>query len=479
MTTTPIATITDATLREGMQTAAGTFTTEQSVEIAGLLVQAGIDMVECGHPAISEQERQRVARVVDTCGQVPVLTHARLRREDIEHAADTGAPWVGVFIGVNALSKSHRVRWTDLDELLARVDAEVSRACRLGLQVRFTIEDSSRTAVDTLCRVLDAASRAGARRLCVPDTVGCLEPGETGKLFEAIASAFPDNEREGHFHDDRGLAMANALAAVDAGATSISTSVNSLGERAGITDTATFIVNQALRAGTGYPYPGLLAELSRRVGTYSRSHPDKRRPVVGADVFHHASQLHVRAVQNNPKTYELIEPEMLGRQRSTGQLAVSRQLDDLVVTPPVISATELRYHRHGPGDRYVLVDDRLVPGAGQYCIARRFPPGPHPQRGHVDTHAHDCDSLFVFLGDGPSYTGLQVEVTVGEQTKVLNSPASVFVPAGISHSYRAIEGAGTYLNHVLAGSYEASLLDPPSDPRVAATTDAAHEGGTR
>lgn len=136
--------------------------------------------------------------------------------------------------------------------------------------------------------------------------------------------------------------------------------------------------------------------------------------------------------------------------------------EDWVVDPQVISATELRHHRHGPGERYVLVDDRFVAGAGQYCIARRIPRLADYGAGHVDTHVHDCDSLFVFLGDEDGYRGLRVEVSLGGRVFAAESPTSVFVPAGVSHGYRVLGGAGTYLNHVLAGDYNASLLDPLS-----------------
>lgn len=265
--------------------------------------------------------------------------------------------------------------------------------------------------------------------------------------------------------------MANALAAVDAGATYISTSVNSLGERAGITDLSAFVVNQHLRAGTALPDPGVLQDLSQRVGAYSRSAPDGRRPVVGRDVFRHASRLHARAVEKDAISYELIAPESLGRTRELGSHGVSRNLDDLVVTPPVLSAIELRHHRHGPGERYVLTDDRFVPEAGQYCIARRLPPGRHPDHGHVDPHVHHCDSLFGFLGEGPGFSGLTVEVRVGDKTRTLTSPASVFIPAGEVHTYRAVEGSGTYLNHVLAGSYNESLLDPAATRNLASSEE--------
>lgn len=456
----PVARIIDATLREGMQTAAGTFSLEHSVDIATALAATGVvDVIECGHPRISQAESDRVAAVVNAAGETPVLTHARMCREDIEAAVKTGASWVGVFVGVNEISTRCRTGWL-LEESLGQIREGLRIATDLGLRTRFTVEDATRTEWERIEAVLDVAVDAGADRLCLSDSIGCAEPDQVAEFFEKARARWRDSELEGHFHDDRGLAMANSLAATDAGATYISTSVNSLGERAGITDLSVFVVNQHLRSGSELPPAGVLQDLSQRVGAYSRSAPDGRRPIVGRDVFTHASRLHTLAVNKDAASYEVIAPEALGRERRLGSHGVERTMENLVVAPPVLSATELRYHRHGPGDRYVLVDDRFVPSANQYCIARRFPPGRHPDQGHVDPHVHACDSLFGFLGDDSDFGGLTVEVRVGDETRTLVSPASVFIPAGEVHSYRAVEGSGTYLNHVLAGSYNESLLEP-------------------
>lgn len=454
--------IIDASLREGMQTPAGTFSLEQSVEVASQLALAGVDTIECGHPRIDEYEHARVAAVVRAVAGTPVLAHARACAEDIDAVASTGAAWVGIFLGINDYSRQHRVVGSTTDQLLERIDGNVRHARELGLQVRFTIEDSSRTPDPELFDALRVAVAAGADRLCFSDTTGALEPEVVRARVAAIRSAFTSTAIEVHLHDDRGLSMANALAGIDAGADWVSTSVNGLGERAGVTDLATLLFNLDLRGQRPLPAAGLLQDLSRRVGSYSRSHPDARRPVLGRDVFHHVSRLHTRAVRREPYTYELMPPSRLGRQRSMQAPQLPRNPEDWIVRPPVISADELRYHRAGPGERFVLVDDRFVPGAGQYCIARRIPNRPDHGRGHVDTHVHHCDSLFGFLGEGEGYTGLRVEVQLGDLVKVLDSPASVFIPAGVPHSYRALSGGGTYLNHVLSGSYEESLLDPPA-----------------
>jgi 2-isopropylmalate synthase len=435
--------INECTLREGMQAAAGTFTEEQSVEVVKLLVALGVDAIECGHPAVSETERRRVRAVVEAAGEVPVIAHARADVRDIDAVATTGASWVGIFLGINRQSRSARLNGQAAPAIDRMIETSISHARDRGLAVRFTVEDGSRTGPDELRAACELALASGADRLCFADTLGVLEPAEVGRRIADLRGWFPDAELEAHLHDDRGLALANALSAIDSGVDWISTSVNGLGER-------------ALTNGS------ILPELSRRVAAYARSAPDHRRCLVGRDVFHHVAKLHIQAVERDPSAYEWFDPALVGRSRSVSANGRGPAMQGTVIAPKEIPASELRHHRDGPGTRYVLVDDRLLPGAGQYCIARRIPEMEDYGAGHVDTHVHACDSLFVFLGEGDGYRGLRVEVTLGEEARPVESPASVFIPAGVPHSYRVLGGSGTYLNHVLAGSYNDSLLDPMS-----------------
>ncbi|MFD7919954.1 hypothetical protein ACFV3R_12095 [Streptomyces sp. NPDC059740] len=457
---TPGVCLIDSTLREGMQSAHGRLTVEQSEEVAALLAASGVDTVECGHPAVDDTELRRVSAVVEAAGDVPVLAHARALPEDIDAVAKSGAAWVGVFLGINETSRRSRLPGRTLGDLYGKIERSVGHARRSGLRVRFTVEDSSRTDTAELVEAYLIAAEAGADRICFADTLGVLEPAQVAERVAQLRARCPGPDIEVHLHDDRGLATANALAAVDAGATWVSTSVNGLGERAGITDYAALAVNLHHRGTRPLPDGALLTELSRRVGAYSRSMPDHRRPVVGRDAFHHVAKLHVRAVERDPGSYEWLDPAVVGRSRSTEQPALPAEPVQWIVDPQVISATELRYHRAGPGERYVLVDNRFVPGAGQYCIARRIPHLEDYGAGHVDTHVHHCDSLFIFLGEEEGYRGLSVEVTLGDEVFQVSSPASVLIPSGVAHGYRVVGGAGTYLNHVLAGDYNSSLLEP-------------------
>jgi 2-isopropylmalate synthase len=283
------------------------------------------------------------------------------------------------------------------------LESALRQASKAGLRVRLDVQaEEPHAAVDKLL------SRTGIDRICL---VGDVATGEPDGMRAAVMDwrvRCPGTEIEVRASDAYSLATANALAAAQAGADWVSAAVSGQGTA----DLPSVLANLHRRGERSAPDEQLVQELRRRVRAYCRTMPGT--------------------------------PE------------------DWVVDPQVISATELRHHRHGPGERYVLVDDRFVAGAGQYCIARRIPRLADYGAGHVDTHVHDCDSLFVFLGDEDGYRGLRVEVSLGGRVFAAESPTSVFVPAGVSHGYRVLGGAGTYLNHVLAGDYNASLLDPLS-----------------
>lgn len=308
--------IIDATLREGVQAPHARLDKAASVEIAALLVRSGVDTIECGHPAVSILECERIRAVRSVTSGTPLLCHARAVVEDVEQVASVGAEWVGIFLGVNDMSLAAKLRSATPRQALQRVRDATQAARHLGLNVRFTVEDTSRT---PSARALDAyrtALEAGAARLCFADTVGTLAPREVESCIRQLVAAFPDVPIEVHLHDDRGLAMANALAAIEAGATWISTSVNGLGERCGIVDLAAMLANLEYLGLKSLGNPAVLHELATRVGVYSHSPPDSRRPVIGAHAFTHTSRLHRLAVQTNPRCYEWIEPEKLGRRRT-------------------------------------------------------------------------------------------------------------------------------------------------------------------
>lgn len=450
--------IVDSTLREGLQAPGVHFSTEQSVEIATFLEMIGVDVIECGHPHISAQELHKVRSVIKAVPKTEILSHARAFQEDIRAVAASGAKWAGIFLGVNKISRRARVQ-RDKENLIGMIKASVAFAKSEKLNVRYTVEDASRTELHDLIDAYSVALEAGADRICFADTVGCSEPNDIKLAISALSKKFPRTPIEMHLHDDRGLAHANALAAMDAGATFISTSTNGLGERCGITDTIQLIGSLHARGIRKLKNPQALYHLARLVSALSREPIPRMRPIVGEAAFSHTAKLHRNAVDRDDLAYSWIEPSVVGRFNTTTPKNLPRDPGQWMIKPEIISATELKYHRKGPGDRYVMIDERYLEDCRQYCIVRHVPKLNDYGQGHVDEHKHTVDSLFLFLGYDENLTGFHVEVRLEGKTLPIESPASVFIPSGSAHSYRVVKGPGIFVNHVLAGNYNQSLLD--------------------
>jgi|GEM_PF-1195642 len=305
----------DATLREGLQAPSVNFSTEQAKVIATQLAKSGVDMLEVGHPLISDEAMHLVRSVVDLDLGIPVLAHSRAHPDDIAAVAKSGAPWIGIFLGVNQVTERTRLQGIDFPNLLEKIQTAVVYARELGLKVRYTIEDASRTPLDHLLVAYRVAVEAGADRICFADSVGLLEPSQTVLFLSAIRNEFPDVELEAHFHNDRGLAIANAIHAIECGVDWISVSANGLGERCGITDHGVIAVNLHHRG------ERLLSEtqgkelyaLSQLVAQYSGQGLSLASPVFGDNAFTHTARLHVKAVQKDPNSYQWIYPELIGQ----------------------------------------------------------------------------------------------------------------------------------------------------------------------
>ncbi len=451
--------IIDATLREGSQAPGVLFTPEQSCVIAMLLARVGVDMIECGHAFVSQLERDRIRSVLKLDLGVPILSHARARIEDIDSVVETGAQWVGIFAGVNDISRDTKFAGRSQKEVVDMVLYSIDHAKRRGLKVRYTVEDASRTPIEIVCRIFENAVAAGADRICFADTLGVMSPDTMGQSIRAIRSALPQCAIEIHVHDDRGLAMASVLKGAENGADWISTSVNGIGERCGIPDLALLLANVNFATGArDWTDFGALQELAVYVGAITREPPDARRPVIGKYAFTHTAKLHTDAVIKNEMAYSWRRPQLLGRSLS---FAARPQdgMERLVAKAQAICATELKYHRSGPGTRYVMIDDRFVENAMQYCIVREIPYQATRPAAHIDLHRHNVDSVFLFIGKGEGLKGLKAEVTLEQEKFVLESPASVLIPGGVLHSYSIIEGEGYYLNLVNEGAYHKSLLE--------------------
>ena len=331
----------DSTLREGEQTPGVSFTVEQKVEIARLLDEIGVAMIEAGHPSVAPDVREAVRRIIGLKNEgvirrSEIIAHSRAVKSDIEEAASLGPDRVAIFYGVSDIHLRYKHR-RSREEALSIIGEMVEYARQHGVKVRFTAEDATRADYGFLVEVVRTARDAGADRVSIADTVGIATPYGIRRLIERLRSDAPGVEFDIHAHNDLGLAVANSLAAAEAGATIIHVTVGGLGERAGIAPLE--VVSVALKRHYGIDVVDLkgVVRLARIVERYSGVPITPLAPVVGENVFTHKAGVHVAGVLANPETYEAYPPEWVGRTRDytidkyTGRKALKARLERLGV----------------------------------------------------------------------------------------------------------------------------------------------------
>ncbi len=306
--------ILDTTLREGEQTKGVIFTKQQKIKIAKLLDDLGVDKIEAGHPIISKRDFECVKAVANLKLKAEILGHARARKEDIDAVADSGCKWVGIFCGVNEISRENKLGGISKEEVYNKIIESIKYSKKLGLNVRYSIEDSTRTELKDIIEITRLAIKSGADVISIVDTTGCATPNEFYKIIKTIKEE-TSAKLEVHCHNDYGLALANSLAAYEAGVDTIDVSINGIGERAGITSLAELFVNLNMKYGESGRDLSRISYLKDKVEEYSKVKMDKLRPIVGKNAFTHVADLHVKAVKKNPHAYESLDPVLVGRNR--------------------------------------------------------------------------------------------------------------------------------------------------------------------
>lgn len=307
----------DGTLREGEQSPGVYFTKEEKVQIALELDRIGVPILDVGMPSVSSEEREAISAIAHQGLKASVGVSIRLKKDEVDQAFECDAKEVFIICPVSPLHIREKLGLDE--ERVKRLAEEVVRyADQKGFLVNLVAEDAARAEVPFLCDILSHAFRLGAKRAFICDTVGTMDPFNMKKLVKKVRGRIPQEMELGaHCHNDLGLATANTLAAIEAGANYPSVTVNGIGDRAGNPPLHELVLalEKIFRRQHGIDLRGLY-DLSRLVEKCSGIFISPHAPVVGLNAFRHESGIHVDGILKNSQTYKIIDSKEVGRKSS-------------------------------------------------------------------------------------------------------------------------------------------------------------------
>ncbi|NLW91627.1 MAG: homocitrate synthase [Syntrophomonadaceae bacterium] len=306
--------IVDTTLRDGEQTAGVVFTNDEKIKIAKYLDQIGVDQIEAGIPVMGGFEKDCIKEIVNLGLKSSIMAWNRAVISDIQESISCGVDAVAISISTSDIHIVHKLQ-TTREDVLKRMSDAVKYAKDRGVYVSVNAEDASRTDIEFLTEFALVAKHAGANRLRFCDTVGTLDPLTTFRYIRTLVDAV-GIDVEMHTHNDFGMATANSLAGVYAGANHVGVTVNGLGERAGNSCLQEVIMGIKYLLKMELPYnTTIFKEVAEYVAVASGRALPVSKPIVGNNIFAHESGIHGDGVLKNPLTYEVFSPEEVGLER--------------------------------------------------------------------------------------------------------------------------------------------------------------------
>ncbi len=428
-TAQPRVLIFDTTLRDGEQSPGATMTHDEKVEIAGLLDEMGVDVIEAGFPIASEGDFAAVSEIAKRAKNATICGLARASYKDIDrcweavrHAA---SPRIHTFIGTSPLHRA--IPNLDMDQMATRIHDTVTHARNLCDNVQWSPMDATRTEHDYLCRVVEIAIKAGATTINIPDTVGYTAPRESAALIRMLLERVPGADTiifATHCHNDLGMATANALAAVEAGARQIECTINGLGERAGNTALEEVVMAMKVRNDIMPYHTGIdttrIMNLSRRVAAVSGFAVQFNKAIVGKNAFLHESGIHQDGVLKNVETFEIMRPEDIGLSQAnltmgklSGRAALRAKLRDLgyEMADNQLNDVFVRFKALADRKKEIYDDDLIALAADEATMAEhdhmlvkrlRVVCGTEgPQEAQLTLTVDGVDHAVEATGDGP------------------------------------------------------------------------------
>jgi len=360
----------DTTLRDGEQSPGCSMTTQEKLTMAHALEDLGVDIIEAGFAMASEGDFAAIATITQAVRRPKIASLARAKTEDIEIAARAlqfaQRPRIHVFLASSDLHLEYKLKMSR-QQALDQAAESVRLARTFVDDVEFSPEDATRSDREFLIEIVRTAIEAGATTINMPDTVGYTTPEEYGQMFREVRERIPAVDAEGiilssHCHDDLGLAAANSLAAIQAGARQVECTINGIGERAGnaaLEEVAAALHVRAERYGVDTSIKlDQLYPASQVLGQIITFRPSPNKAIVGANAFAHESGIHQHGMLANPLCYEIMTPSLVGVSRTnlvlgkhSGRAALRHRLEQLGYT---LSREELQQTYY----RFVALADR-------------------------------------------------------------------------------------------------------------------------
>lgn len=312
----------DTTLRDGEQSPGASMNIAEKLEVAQALADLGVDIIEAGFPIASPGDFEAVKQVAEQIQGATICGLARCSNQDIDRAWEALRPAersrIHVFLATSAIHREFKLKM-DKEEIIRRAVAGVTRARGYCPDIEFSPEDAARTEPDFLCQVVEAAINAGATTVNIPDTVGYATPAHMGRVIRTLKERVPNIDRAVisiHCHNDLGLAVANSLAAVEAGAGQVECTINGIGERAGNCSLEEVVMALRTRNDVYHCTTGVvtkrLVPISRLVTNVTGLQVQRNKAIVGRNAFAHEAGIHQDGMLKERSTYEIMRPEDVG-----------------------------------------------------------------------------------------------------------------------------------------------------------------------